>query len=495
MKIRVAIREQLATVVILAVGVALAIVSIPTWIFVNNFVIGVESDGLSLTASLKAARVSSEINLIQTACQTISTRLLLQQAFSNFYSSQVNNASYDNPWLDAQTDLESALGRTGFSSLLQARLYSRNTTGNPKGLFTITGNGATESGAIELPYKSPNGSAVFLGDEDYGFPPSLYPNITYIDLGRPNSAMTNTNAFSAAVFPSVSLGNGSDKSGLLLGPLVVNSSFALISLTIPVRDNSNNNYILGYMTLVANTKTLVDVQTSDEGLGRSKPFYPFSFVIFPYCPETPADTPLMRATELTLFVAGLVLFIGSVNPWNHFSANVTASNATWTPPLDKFREQPVQFLFPPHALPGQPDRHDQRSFGSGRYANAFNLSQYPAVLEVLSTQNPNPNNATSKLSTTDEQGYPVAVGVARPQTPLVSWAIVVEQHASEAYEPIKTLRTILLGCVFGTLGLILLLVFPFAHWSVMPIRRLKEATENSSTSTRSCSYRFSAVAG
>ena len=271
MKMRIAIREQLATVVILAVGVALAIVSIPTWIFVNNFVIGVESDGLSLTASLKAARVASEINLIQTACQTISTRLLLQQAFSNFYSTQVNNVSYDNPWRDAQTDLASALGRTGFSSLLQARLYSRNTTGDPKGLFTITGNGATESGAIELPYKSPNGSAVFLGDADYGFPPSLYPNITYIDLGRPNSAMTNTNAFSANVFPGVSLGNGSDKTGLLLGPLVLNSSFALISLTIPVRDNSNNNYILGYMTLVANTRTLVDVQTSDEGLGRSKP--------------------------------------------------------------------------------------------------------------------------------------------------------------------------------------------------------------------------------
>ncbi len=272
MKMRVAIREQLAAVVILAVGVALAIVSIPTWIFVNNFVIGVESDGLSLTASLKAARVSSEINLIQTACQTISTRLLLQQAFSNFYSSQINNASVGNPWKDAQTDLESALGRTGFSSLLQARLYSRNTTGDPKGLFTITGNGATESGLIELPYKSPNGSTVYLGDDDYGFPPSLYPNITYIDLGRPNSAMTNTNAFSANVFPSVSLGNGSDKTGLLLGPLVLNSSFALISLTIPVRDNNNNNYILGYMTLVANTKTLVDVQTSDEGLGRSKPF-------------------------------------------------------------------------------------------------------------------------------------------------------------------------------------------------------------------------------
>jgi len=270
MKMRIAIREQLAAVVILAVGVALAIVSIPTWIFVNNFVIGVETGSLSLTASLKAARISSEINLIQTACQTISTRLLLQDAFNKFYSSQVNNTTNDDPWTAAKDDLGSALGRTGFSGLLQARLYSRNTTGDPKGLFSITGNGATESGSILLPYKAPDGSPVYLGDANYGFPPSLFPNITYYDLGRPNAAMANTNAFTANVFPGVSLGNGSDKTGVLLGPLVVNSTFALISLTIPVRQIRNSNYILGYMTLVANIKTLVEVQTSNEGLGRSK---------------------------------------------------------------------------------------------------------------------------------------------------------------------------------------------------------------------------------
>jgi osomolarity two-component system sensor histidine kinase SLN1 len=446
MKMRIAIREQLAAVVILAVGVALAIVSIPTWIFVNGFVVDVSSDGLSLTASLKAARISSEINLIQTACQTISTRLLIQEAFNKFYENEIRNVSVENPWKAAQADLESALGSAGFSGLLQARLYSRNTTGNPKGLLNITGVGATESGPILLPYKAPDGSPVYLGDpSEYGFPPALYPNITYIDLKRPSDAVSNTNAFSANVFPGVSLGNGSEKTGVLLGPLVVNSTFALISLTIPVREIKNNNFILGYMTLVANTKTLVEVQNSDEGMGRS----------------------------------GIVLFIGSTNPWNHF-APVAASNATYTPPLPEFEQQEVRFLLPPDpANSGQADRHSQRSFGSGRYSNPFQLRQYPSVLQVLSSQISEPNNATSDLSTTNEQGYAVAVGVARPQTPLVSWAIVVEQDEDEAYEPIETLRKILLGCVFGTLGLILLLVFPFAHWSVMPIRRLKEATEAS----------------
>ncbi|KAK4144269.1 uncharacterized protein C8A04DRAFT_36733 [Dichotomopilus funicola] len=431
---RIAIREQLAAIVILAVGVALAVVCIPTWVFVNNFVVGVESDGLLLTASLKAARIASEITLIQTTCSTISTRLLLQQAFGRFYATQIQNATGDDPWEDAEIDIRSALSRTGFSGLLQARL----------GLLSVTGNGAIDSGSILLPYKAPNGSEIHLGDPDYGYPPSLYPNISYVDLGRPNSAMNNTNAFAATVFPGVSLGNGSEKTGVLLGPLVVNSTFALISITIPVRDVNNTDYVLGYMTLVANTKTLVEVQTSDEGVGST----------------------------------GIVLFVGSVNPWNHFDTSVAASNATWIPPADKFKQQEVRFLLPPQG-PQQRERHSHRWFGTGNYAAPFHVSQYPAVFNVLQNRNLNPNNASSMLSTYNEQGYPVAVGVARPKTSLVSWAIVVEKDEKEAYEPIMELRRILLSCAFGTLGVTILLVFPLAHWSVLPIRRLKEATENS----------------
>lgn len=442
---RIAIREQLAALVIFAVLLALAILSIPTWIFVNNFVVGVESGGLSLTASLKAARIASEINLVQTTCQTITTRLLLQNAINRFYNESINGRANIDPWDQARQDLTSALGRTGFSGLLQARLYSRNSTGNPRGLLNVTGDGAIENGRILLPYKAPNGSDVYLGDPEYGYPPSLYPNITYVDLNRPNTYMPNTNAFAAIAFPEVSLSNGSDSAGILLGPLVVNSTFALISFTIPIRSVHNDGFILGYMTVIATAKTLVDVQTSDEGMGRT----------------------------------GMVLFIGSINPWNHFNSSVAASNATWTPPEDAFGEQSVRFVLPPQPKPGQPDRHDKHSFGSGKFGEAFKLSQYPMVLKGLRERTAEPNNAISKLSTTNEQGSSVAVGVARPQTSLVSWAIVVEQDESEASEPIDTLRTIILGCVFGTLGLALLVVFPFAHWSVLPIRRLKAATENS----------------
>ncbi|KAH8911014.1 hypothetical protein BR93DRAFT_964844 [Coniochaeta sp. PMI_546] len=438
---RIAIREQLIALVILTVLVSLAIVSIPTWIYVNSFVIGVESDGLALTASLKAARIASEIDLVQTTCQTISTRLLLQKAFSDFYN-QTSNQSAD-PFGDARRDLQSAMASGGVSGLLQARLFSRNTTGNPKGLLNVTGTGiGNQTVNIELPYLDPNGLKVNLSDTASGYPPMLYPNITYQDLGYANPYVPSTPAFAANAFPDVRLSNNG---GLLLGPLVINETFALLSITIPVRSNEIPGFILGYMTLIASAASLINIQMSREGLGST----------------------------------GVVLMLGSTNLWNNFNVTLPASNATYQPPLEPFQEQDVHFVLPPLPAPSQTDRHAIRSWATGGFMDNFELKQYPAALDVFYSKNPKVNNATSFLSTTNEQGYSVAVGVARPQTSLATWAVVVEQDHSEAYAPIAKLRRILLGCVFGTAGLVLVLIIPCAHLSVQPIRRLKSATEKS----------------
>lgn len=438
---RIAIREQLIALVILTVLVSLAIVSIPTWIYVNSFVIGIESDGLALTASLKAARIASEIDLVQTTCQTISTRLLLQKAFSDFYNATTNLTS--DPFGDARKDLQSAMASGGVSGLLQARLFSRNTTGNPKGLLNVTGTGiGNQTVNIELPYLAPDGSKVNLSDTTAGYPPMLYPNITYQDLGYANPYVPTTPAFAANAFPDVRL---STNGGLLLGPLVINETYALLSITIPVRSNEIPGFILGYMTLVASAQSLVNIQVSREGLGST----------------------------------GTVLMLGSINPWNNFNVTLPASNATYQPPRDPFQEQQVHFILPPLPAPGQTDRHAIRSWTTGGFMDQFPLKQYPAALDVFYAKNPKVNNATSFLSTTNEQGYSVAVGVARPQTSLATWAVVVEQDHSEAYAPIAKLRRILLGCVFGTAGLVLVLIIPCAHLSVQPIRRLKSATEKS----------------
>ncbi|OAA68161.1 osmolarity two-component system protein sln1 [Niveomyces insectorum RCEF 264] len=433
---RVAIREQLAALVITAVLVALAIVSIPTWIFVNHFVGDVESDGLALTASLKAARISSEIDLVQSTCENVASRILIQEAFISFYN---GNHSAEN-WLLAREDMESALGAGGFTSQFQSRLYSRNTSGRATGLLNVTGNGI---GPILLPYAAPDGSQVYLGDDNYGYPPMLYPNITYSDTGVPSSVDNSTNAFIASPFPGVRLTNNG---GLLLGPLIVNSSFALISLTVPIRQNNNQGFILGYMSLVASASSLIDIQSSPEGLGKT----------------------------------GVVLIIGPNTQWNRFNSTLPASNKTFVPPdRDEFGEVEVHFILPPLPPQSGTTRHSEYDYDSGSYSHTFKISSYPAVLDSFSTQTNAVNNATATLSTTNEEGYDVAVGYARPQSTLVSWAVVVEQAHGEAYAPIVTLRKILLGCVFGTAGLVLILIFPCAHLSVKPIRQLKVATERS----------------
>ena len=432
---RVAIREQLAALVVFAVLIALAIVSIPTWIFVHNFVVTVESDGLSLTASLKAARIVSELDLLQTICESVATRILIQEAFVTFYG---GNTSLSN-WAAAAQDLEGALSSGGFSDLLQARLYSRNTTGNPDGIFSVTGK---DTPPIRMPYDTPDGAPAYLDNSTWGYPPTLFPNITYTDTGQPNPYLNSTDSFTASPFPDVLISNNG---GLVLGPLVINQTYALMSLTVPVYSNIIENFILGYMTLVASAAPLIDVQLSQEGLGNT----------------------------------GVVLVLGPSNPYNRFNVSDPASNSTYKPNISTFQDTLVHFILPPVPAPDGQDRHSEHDYASGEYDESFSVKQYPAVLKSFGDRYRTVNNASSILSTTNEQGWSVAVGFARPQSNLVNWTVLVEQAKSEAYTPITNLQHILLGTVFGTTGVILLLIIPCAHYSVLPIRRLKAATEKS----------------
>lgn len=437
---RVAIREQLAAIVIVAVAVCLIVVSIPTWNFVYNFVVGVETDGLALTASLKASRISSEINLLYIICQSVASRVLLQRAFVNFY-----NGNETDPFSSARSDITSAMSNSRLTGLLQARLYSRNITGAAdKGLLNVTApNIGNQPVNIALPYLTPDGQRANLSDTQYGYPPSLYPNITYDARGFPNPYEPSTPAYDAYAYQGLKIG---DYGGLLLGPLVVNETYALMSLTIPVRSNEIYNFVLGYMTLIVSATSLLEVQRSGEGLGKT----------------------------------GMVLLVGPANPSNQFIGGTEPSNGTKSPEKQALGDVMAHFVLPP-ATPqkGQKDRHGSRDYHSGNYNTQFALEQYQAVLNVYYNNGTRLNNATATLSTKNEQGVPVAVGIARPQSLLVSWAVVVEKEKAEAYQPISTLRKIMLACAFGTAGLVLLLVFPCAHLSVKPIRRLKAATEKS----------------
>ncbi|KXJ90967.1 putative histidine kinase SlnCl1 [Microdochium bolleyi] len=436
---RIAIREQLAVLVLLAVLVALAIVSIPVWVYVNQFVVGVTTGGLTLTASLRASQIASELNLIQTTCNTITSRLLLQTVLTDFYHGNDTQVSWSTAGNDLQSALDSGLAVGLRSRLLQARVYSRNTTGaRPEGLLNVTGSGSP----LTLPYPGPDGSPLMLGEGLSGFPPELYPNITYYNSTDPDPYNPGSTAQVARPFPDVRIDTASN--GLILGPLMLSETDALVSFTTPIRMNGNSTAILGYMTVVADASSIIKIAQSQEGLGST----------------------------------GSLLLVGPATGWNRFSRWNLPANATHGAATN-FSSVDVRFVLPPVPQPGQPDRHTRHNYKSGSYDDPWKVAEYDAVYKSFTDRNTALNNASSMLYSSNEQGAPVAVGYARPPTVLVNWTVIVEQDTSEADIPIHTLREILLGCVFGTAALVCLLIFPCAHFSVKPIRELKSATEKS----------------
>ncbi|KAL5594428.1 uncharacterized protein BROUX77_007775 [Berkeleyomyces rouxiae] len=429
---RINIREQLAFLVLLAVVVALAVVAIPTWIFVNNFVKDVESDRLALTASLKAIRISSELDAMYMNIQSLGSRILVQNSLEFFYQNETN-------WSPANESLQAALSAPGLGNLLQCRVYTRNDTGNPHGVLNVTGNSITK---IALPDDNTS-DTVYVSDTPAGYPASLYPTLTYKETDQPDPANPSVNLTDVYAFDTFRM-NG--ERGLLLGPLTINGTFALMSLTIPIYQSSSpGRFVLGYLTVVAKATSIFTATTSREGLGKT----------------------------------GLVLVIGPSNPTNRFNMTNSATTDQFKVSKSRIGGYRVHFLLPPAPLAGQTDRHSLRSSAASTIEDTqyFNVSQYPALMESYAEQFNSVNNASAFLSTTNEQGYKVAVGFARTNTSLANWTVLVEQAREEAFAPMVKLRNILLGTVFGTVGVIMIIVIPFAHVSVLPIRRLKAATE------------------
>ena len=75
-----------------------------------------------------------------------------------------------------------------------------------------------------------------------------------------------------------------------------------------------------------------------------------------------------------------------------------------------------------------------------------------------------------------EDNHRVAVGYAIVNISMVDWMVVVEHSHTEVWTPINRLRRIILACAFGTMGFLLVVTFPVAHYSSQPVRRLRDAT-------------------
>ena len=384
---------------------------------------------LTLTASLYAEQLSSNLFVLLSSVQATSTRVLIQNALQRY--NQGNNT--DANWVRSITDLQSALAGGGASAmLLQGRVVSKNGTGTggPYGLINVTG--ADVAGTIPLPNLSPNGSTAFLGDNSTGYPENLYPNLTFS-----STTLNSTFNVSHASYQSKTLYSNTS---LLLGPWFLNETFALISITVPIINNTSMDDTLGWLTIVANARSILQTARSDQGLGDTGQ-------ILIFAPDT-LDQQLPLPIE------------------HGYGSKAIKSEA---------KQQDVKFVVPPMQNSSRSTRHKDRSYGTSN--PPFQMQKYPAVLEAYSTNALSSNGANSLISTHNEDNTRVSVGYARSLSSMVDWALVVEQSHGEVTAPINHLRNVLVACVFGTVGGILLLLMPLAHFSVRPIRRLRAATK------------------
>ncbi|KAF7592151.1 Histidine kinase [Aspergillus hancockii] len=421
---RIPIAVQLGLLVLLTALLGIIVLAVATWITTYDFVVDVKSHGLELVATIKASQIASSLELLEVTCKAISTRLLIQSALRRYYA---GNSSESN-WVNSITDVQSALGSRGYLSTYQVILYSKNGQDDRERLLSVTSDTIPD---ITLPYTYSNGTAVMLGDEGLGYPPMLYPNLTYTKPAE------NTSSVAVTAFTDYTLGL---KSALLLGPVKINSSFSLVSLTLPIVNNTSDTDLLGFMTVVASAQNIQSVVSSRDGLGPT----------------------------------GQVLLLGPSRPENRFPTETQSATATSTPNTPAIADEQVHYVFEPTPLPSQESRH-----GDASTDTSFELSKYPMALKLMLETEENENKSISKLSTKNEEGYTVAVGAVRPKTSLVEWILLVEETHDEAFTPVARLRKIILACVFGSAGFIILVVPLMAHLAVAPIRRMREAARKS----------------
>ena len=381
---------------------------------------------MSLTASLKAAQISSALLLMRTSVRATSTRVLIQNALERYYAG--NNTSAN--WVNAISDLSDALnGGDPDGYLMQGIIFPKNGMGvnGPSPLVKATGSSLTD--AIALPYDYMNGTQVYLGDNStLGYPPNLYPNLTYSQVVYNSSFNISRAEYAGQMI--------TQNQPLLLGPWMYNDTNGLLSITLPIINNTSSIDVLGFMTILVDITLIADVIGSPEGLDNT----------------------------------GITSLIGPTNVTNNFQPGIVYMNNNGTPP----EHAEVRFVLPPN---NTDNRNAPFVYGGSR--STFDYAQYPAVKEALTVNHNTIDNSGSLIATQNELNYSVSVGYAFPNSPMVDWVILVELAHSEVWAPITHLRDILLACVFGTTGALILLAIPVAHFASAPIRRLRDATRNS----------------
>jgi osomolarity two-component system sensor histidine kinase SLN1 len=372
-----------------------------------------------LTASLKAAQLSSNLSLMQILVLQAASRLSPQTALGRFYA---GNYSAEN-WARPMEDYDAIFaGDAQTRVAIQAQIYQANSTA-----YSIFNRTAFTVADVVLPYRTPDGRPATLGDPVYGFIPELYPKFDITSTRVNSSFDTYKGSYNGRTIDNTSY--------LFLGPYHVNSTFSLVSITLPIINNTSNIDTLGWLTVTLDASLITTVVSALEGLDNT----------------------------------GLTMLLGPDNSTNNFPPGYLYNQPEVHPPANA----QVNFLIPPTNRTTA-KRHGQ--YDTSLNPPPFDWTQFPAVRKGFTEATGSANNAGSAIDTRNEEGQSVAVGYALVKSPMVSWMILVEQEHSEVWGPIYHLRKVILACVFGTMGAMLLLAFPVAHYSSRPIRRLRDAT-------------------
>lgn len=417
---RIPIREQLGCLVLLASMIGLAVVAVATWLTNHNFVLDIRSTRLTLTASLKAAQLASNLSLMQILVQQAANRLSPQSALQRYYA---GNKTSQN-WSRVEEDYDAIFsGNQNTRVAVQARIYPDNSSDTV--LFSRT---AVTMLDVVLPILKPDGQNATLGDPDYGFIPELYPKFTVESTSFNTTFDTYKAHYDGRTIDNTSY--------LFSGPYHVNESLSLVSVTVPIINNTSNIDTLGWLTTVLDASLLITVVNAIEGLDDS----------------------------------GLTLLFGPNNATNTFPRQYLYDSAHRHAPKDvqvRYLARPTQ----------RADIHRHGQYDTSLDPPPFDWTEYPAVRKGFTESTGATNNAGSLISTHNERGEHVAAGYAIISSPMVDWMVVIEQTHDEVWGPIYHLRNVIIACVFGTMGAMLLITFPVAHFSSQPIRRLRDATK------------------
>jgi osomolarity two-component system sensor histidine kinase SLN1 len=430
---RFPIRFQLGSLLLLSSLIGISVVSIATWVRVHDFVLNVRASRLQLTASLKAAQLASNLNLMQTSANFVTTRVLVQRALMryNYYG----NNSAEN-WVSAQTDMQAGIGGDGSigqTLLLQSMVFPKNSTGVAGGHSLMNTTSVGTIGQIELPYTYPNGTHILLGANDtdagpLGFPPMLYPNMTTI-----SDFYNSTGDPYDLYFDGTTLIPGST---MLLGPWAVNKTFSMVSMTMPIVNNTSASDVVGFLTVLMDASLISDVMRAQEGLD---------------------DT-------------GELLIMSPATQNNLFPPSAIKKGSKNKPDF------PIKYVIPLND--SDTARHPEQMWGGSR--QSFSVRKYPAIYAAVdAVRDGNEEMGGVDLWATNEKGQEVSVGWALPRIDLVDWVVIVEMERSEVWAPINRLRAIILACLFATAGFMAVIAYPLAHFFSLPILRLRQATTRS----------------